>query len=173
MGEYWADVAVKGYFNIFGWLFIFIELEGEYVVVVVIVGLFMIGFCVVNFFFGQGIVYMYEFFYVVVGKCLIYVLNIGVWVMIKFIFNVYVGYDDYYVVDDIGFFQLFVKKVQYVVDFNIIVYCIVELVFILGIVVQDGFLIIYFIEFMMFFECEFIKEYFGWLDDIIKMLIEV
>nr|VFJ92931.1 MAG: pyruvate-ferredoxin/flavodoxin oxidoreductase [Candidatus Kentron sp. H]VFJ93762.1 MAG: pyruvate-ferredoxin/flavodoxin oxidoreductase [Candidatus Kentron sp. H]VFK00649.1 MAG: pyruvate-ferredoxin/flavodoxin oxidoreductase [Candidatus Kentron sp. H] len=167
MGELWAEETAKGHINISGRPLIFIEPEGEHAAASVTAGMSMSGLRATNFSSGQGIVYMHESLYGAVGKRLPYLLNIGCRAITKTTLNVHAGHDDFFAVDDVGFFQVFGKSAQEAVDLNLISRKIAELSLTPGAVGQDGFLTTHLIESVQAPERELVEEFLGKPDDII------
>jgi len=167
MGEFWAEETAKGHINISGRPLIFIEPEGEHAAASVTAGMSMSGLRATNFSSGQGIVYMHESLYGAVGKRLPYLLNIGCRAITKTTLNVHAGHDDYFAIDDVGFFQVMGKSAQEAVDLNLISRKIAELSLTPGAVGQDGFLTTHLIESVQVPERELIAEFLGRPDDII------
>lgn len=167
MGEYWAEESAKGHLNTAGRPLIFIEPEGEHAAAAVTAGMSMSGLRSSNFSSGQGIAYMHESLYGAVGKRLPYILNIGCRAITKTSLNVHAGHDDYHLMDDTGFFQVFGKNAQEAADLNLISRKVAELSLTPGAVGQDGFLTTHLIETLRVPERELIEEYLGHSDDII------
>jgi pyruvate-ferredoxin/flavodoxin oxidoreductase len=168
MGEYWAEETAKGHINVSGRPLIFIEPEGEHAAASVTAGMSMSGLRSTNFSSGQGIVYMHESLYGAVGKRLPYILNIGCRAITKTSLNVHAAHDDYFAIDDVGFFQVLGKSPQEAADLNVIARKIAELSLNPGAVGQDGFLTTHVIESVSVPERELIAEYLGRPDDIIE-----
>ncbi len=168
MGEGWAAAMAAGQANVNDRRLIFFEPEGEHAAAGVTAGLSMMGLRSTNFSSGQGIAYMHESLYAAAGKRLTYVLNVAARAMTKQALNVHAGHDDYHAVDDTGFFQLFAKNVQEIVDLTLIAHRIAELSLTPGISAQDGFLTSHVIESIRLPERELVKEYLGdpsdWID---------
>nr|VFJ98906.1 MAG: pyruvate-ferredoxin/flavodoxin oxidoreductase [Candidatus Kentron sp. LFY] len=167
MGEYWAEETAKGHVNISGRPLIFIEPEGEHAAASVTAGMSMSGLRATNFSSGQGIVYMHESLYGAVGKRLPYLLNIGCRAITKTTLNVHSAHDDYFAIDDVGFFQVLGKSAQEAVDLNMISRKIAELSLTPGAVGQDGFLTTHLIESIQVPERELVAEFLGKPEDII------
>jgi len=167
MGEFWAEETAKGHINISGRPLIFIEPEGEHAAASVTAGMAMSGLRATNFSSGQGIVYMHESLYGAVGKRLPYLLNIGCRAITKTSLNVHAGHDDYFAIDDAGFFQVLGKSAQEAVDLNLIARKIAELSLTPGAVGQDGFLTTHLIESIQVPERELVAEFLGKPEDII------
>jgi pyruvate-ferredoxin/flavodoxin oxidoreductase len=167
MGEYWAEEAAKGHLNISGRPLIFIEPEGEHAAAAVTAGMSMAGLRASNFSSGQGIAYMHESLYAAVGKRLPYVLNMGCRAITKSSLNVHCGHDDYHLINDTGFSQLFARNAQEAADLNLIGRKIAELSLTPIVVAQDGFLTTHLIELLQVPERELIAEFLGRPDDII------
>ena len=168
MGEYWAEETAKGHINISGRPLIFIEPEGEHAAASVTAGMAMSGLRATNFSSGQGIVYMHESLYGAVGKRLPYILNIGCRAITKTSLNVHAAHDDYFAVDDVGFFQVLGNSAQQAADLNVISRKIAELSLTPGAVGQDGFLTTHVIESVDVPERELIAEYLGKPEDQIE-----
>ena len=168
MGEYWAEETAKGHLNISGRPLIFIEPEGEHAAASVTAGMAMTGLRATNFSSGQGIVYMHESLYGAVGKRLPYILNIGCRAITKTSLNVHAAHDDYFAIDDVGFFQVLGNSAQQAADLNVISRKIAELSLTPGAVGQDGFLTTHVIESVSVPERELIAEYLGRPDDQIE-----
>jgi len=168
MGEYWAEETAKGHLNISGRPLIFIEPEGEHAAASVTAGMAMTGLRATNFSSGQGIVYMHESLYGAVGKRLPYILNIGCRAITKASLNVHAAHDDYFAIDDVGFFQVLGNSAQQAADLNVISRKIAELSMNPGAVGQDGFLTTHVIESVAVPERELIAEYLGRPDDEIE-----
>jgi len=168
MGEYWAEETAKGHLNVSGKPLIFIEPEGEHAAASVTAGMAMTGLRATNFSSGQGIVYMHESLYGAVGKRLPYILNIGCRAITKTTLNVHAAHDDYFAIDDVGFFQVLGNSAQQAADLNVISRKIAELSLNPGAVGQDGFLTTHVIESVVVPEREMIAEYLGRPDDEIE-----
>ncbi|MCP5416681.1 MAG: 2-oxoacid:acceptor oxidoreductase family protein [Chromatiaceae bacterium] len=168
MGEYWAEETAKGHINISGRPLIFIEPEGEHAAASVTAGMAMSGLRATNFSSGQGIVYMHESLYGAVGKRLPYILNIGCRAITKTSLNVHAAHDDYFAIDDVGFFQVLGNSAQQAADLNVISRKIAELSLTPGAVGQDGFLTTHVIESVDVPERELIAEYLGRPEDQIE-----
>ena len=167
MGEYWAEATATGHINISGRPLIFIEPEGEHAAAGVTAGMSMSGLRATNFSSGQGVAYMHESLYAAVGKRLPYLLNLGCRAMTKSTLNVHAGHDDYHLMDDTGFVQVFGKNAQEVADLNVITRKIAELSLTPGVVAQDGFPHTHLIETLRIPERELIAEYLGKPEDMI------
>jgi pyruvate-ferredoxin/flavodoxin oxidoreductase len=167
MGEFWAEETANGHINISGRPLIFLEPEGEHAAASVTAGMSMAGLRATNFSSGQGIVYMHESLYGAVGKRLPYILNIGCRAITKASLNVHAAHDDYFAIDDVGFFQVLGKSAQEAVDLNLISRKIAELSLTPGAVGQDGFLTTHLIESIQVPEREMIAEFLGKPEDII------
>ena len=73
----------------------------------------------------------------------------------------YMPHDDYFAVDDVGFFQVLGNSAQQAADLNVISRKIAELSLTPGAVGQDGFLTTHVIESVDVPERELIAEYLG------------
>ncbi|MCC5025709.1 MAG: hypothetical protein J6386_24320 [Candidatus Synoicihabitans palmerolidicus] len=116
MGEMYKFARAKGQLNIFGRPTLAIECEGEHSAQGGAIATSVTGKRVVNFTYGQGIVYGIEQYYHAPGKLNTMVLEVAARALTKHALNVHCGYDDIYAALDTGWIMLCAKDAQQAAD---------------------------------------------------------
>jgi pyruvate-ferredoxin/flavodoxin oxidoreductase len=116
---------------------------------------------VTNFTSGQGLVLMKEVLYVISGKRLPVIMNIGARALTSQGLNVHAGHDDVMSVADVGWGMIFARNAQEAGDFCLIARRTAEATQTPFFNVQDGFLTTHTVETALLPETAFMKEYIG------------
>src|SRR5436190_19564029 len=159
-GGYQVEVA-NGKKNLWGEELAFIEPESEHSAATVCEGFAVAGGRVTNFTSGQGLVLMKEVLYVISGKRLPIVMNIGARALTSQGLNVHAGHDDIMSVADCGWGMLLARNAQEAGDFALISRRAAENSSTPFFSVQDGFLTTHTVETVRLPEKEFMKDFIG------------
>ena len=161
MGVQFARAAANGARNLWGDPLIFMEPESEHSSASAAEGFALSGGRVTNFTSGQGLVLMKEVLYVISGKRLPVVFNIGARALTSQALNVHAGHDDVMAVADTGWGMLFARNAQEAGDLCLISRRCAEATEIPFFSVQDGFLTTHTLETARLPEPELMKRYIG------------
>jgi pyruvate-ferredoxin/flavodoxin oxidoreductase len=163
-GGYGAAVAA-GKTNLWGDRLMFLEPESEHSSASVCEGFALAGGRVTNFTSGQGLILMKEVLYVISGKRLPVVFNIGARALTTQSLNVHAGHDDVMGVADAGWGILFARNAQGAGDLCLIARRAAENSFTPFLNVQDGFLTTHTVEDVVLPEPELMKQFVGQPED--------
>src|ERR671930_1056143 len=161
MGGGFNAAVTNGYKNLWGDPLVFFEPESEHSAATVCEGFAVAGGRVTNFTSGQGLVLMKEVLYVISGKRLPVVMNIGARALTSQGLNVHAGHDDLMSVADCGWGMLFGRNAQEAGDLCLIARRAAEASNTPFFNVQDGFLTTHTVETVRLPEPAFMKEYIG------------
>jgi pyruvate-ferredoxin/flavodoxin oxidoreductase len=161
MGGGFNAAVMNGYKNLWGDTLMFFEPESEHSAATVCEGVAVAGGRVTNFTSGQGLALMKEVLYVISGKRLPVVMNIGARALTSQGLNVHAGHDDLMCVADCGWGMLFGRNAQEAGDLCLIARRAAEASQTPFFNVQDGFLTTHTVESVRLPELEFMKEYIG------------
>ncbi|HAT51131.1 MAG: 2-oxoacid:acceptor oxidoreductase family protein [Nitrospirae bacterium] len=161
MGQLFQIAVANGFKNVWGQDLAWMELESEHSAASACEGFALAGGRVTNFTSGQGLILMKEVLYIISGKKLPQVLNVGARALTSQSLNVHAGHDDVMGVSDVGWGILFGNCVQANADLCLISRHVAERSFIPMMNVQDGFLGTHTIENLNYPEDELIREYLG------------
>src|SRR6516165_3625684 len=161
MGGGFNAAVMNGYKNLWGDTLMFFEPESEHSAATVCEGVAVAGGRVTNFTSGQGLALMKEVLYVISGKRLPVVMNIGARALTSQGLNVHAGHDDLMCVADCGWGMLFGRNAQEAGDLCLIARRAAEASQTPFFNVQDGFLTTHTVESVRLPELEFMKEYVG------------
>jgi pyruvate-ferredoxin/flavodoxin oxidoreductase len=161
MGVQFARAAANGERNLWGDPLIFLEPESEHSSASAAEGFALSGGRVTNFTSGQGLVLMKEVLYVISGKRLPVVFNIGARALTSQALNVHAGHDDVMAVADTGWGMLFARNAEEAGDLCLIARRCAEATDIPFFNVQDGFLTTHTLETVRLPEPELMKRYIG------------
>src|SRR5215467_13618656 len=161
MGGGFNAAVMNGQKNLWGDPLMFFEPESEHSAATVCEGFAVAGGRVTNFTSGQGLVLMKEVLYVISGKRLPVVMNIGARALTSQGLNVHAGHDDLMSVADCGWGMIFARNAQEAGDFCLIARRAAEATQTPFFAVQDGFLTTHTVETVRLPELEFMKEYIG------------
>ena len=118
----------------------FMEPESEHSSASAAEGFALAGGRVTNFSSGQGLILMKEVLYVISGKRLPVVFNIGARALTSHALNVHAGHDDVMGVADVGWGMLFARNAQEATDLCLIARRTAESTATPFMSIQDGFL---------------------------------
>jgi pyruvate-ferredoxin/flavodoxin oxidoreductase len=161
MGGGFNAAVMNGYKNLWGDTLMFFEPESEHSAATVCEGVAVAGGRVTNFTSGQGLALMKEVLYVISGKRLPVVMNIGARALTSQGLNVHAGHDDLMCVADCGWGMLFGRNAQEAGDLCLIARRAAEASQTPFFNVQDGFLTTHTVESVRLPELELMKEYIG------------
>ncbi|HEX9843667.1 MAG TPA: pyruvate ferredoxin oxidoreductase, partial [bacterium] len=161
MGVQYAQAAANGMTNLWGESLRFLESESEHSSASMSEGFALAGGRVTNFTSGQGLILMKEVLYVISGKRLPVVFNIGARALTSQALNVHAGHDDVMGVADCGWGMLFARNAQEAADLCLIARRTAEATETPFMNVQDGFLTTHTLESLRLPETELMKEYVG------------
>ncbi len=161
MGGGFNAAVMNGQTNLWGDPLMFFEPESEHSAATVCEGFAVAGGRVTNFTSGQGLVLMKEVLYVISGKRLPVVMNIGARALTSQGLNVHAGHDDMMSVADCGWGMIFARNAQEAGDFCLIARRTAEATSTPFFAVQDGFLTTHTVETVRLPEPAFMKEYIG------------
>src|SRR3954453_21244051 len=161
MGGGFNAAAMNGRKNLWGDTLIFFEPESEHSAATVCEGFAVAGGRVTNFTSGQGLVLMKEVLYVISGKRLPVVMNIGARALTSQGLNVHTGHDDVVGVADCGWGVLYARNAQEAGDMALIARRVAEDTETPFLNVQDGFLTTHTIENVRLPEPDLMKMYVG------------
>src|SRR5260370_23055 len=161
MGGGFNAAMMNGGKNLWGDSLMFFEPESEHSAASVCEGFAVAGGRVTNFTSGQGLVLMKEVLYVISGKRLPMVMNIGARALTSQGLNVHAGHDDLMSVADCGWGMLFARNAQEAGDLCLITRPVAEATQTPFFSVQDGFLTTHTVETALLPETAFMKEYIG------------
>jgi pyruvate-ferredoxin/flavodoxin oxidoreductase len=161
MGGGFNAAVMNGQTNLWGDPLMFFEPESEHSAATVCEGFAVAGGRVTNFTSGQGLVLMKEVLYVISGKRLPVVMNIGARALTSQGLNVHAGHDDMMSVADCGWGMIFARNAQEAGDFCLIARRTAEATCTPFFSVQDGFLTTHTVETVRLPEPAFMKEYIG------------
>jgi pyruvate-ferredoxin/flavodoxin oxidoreductase len=161
MGVQYAQAAANGMKNLWGETLRFLESESEHSSASMSEGFALAGGRVANFTSGQGLILMKEVLYVIAGKRLPVVFNIGARALTSQALNVHAGHDDVMGVADCGWGMLFARNAQEAADLCLIARRTAEATETPFMAVQDGFLTTHTLESLRLPERELMAEYVG------------
>jgi pyruvate-ferredoxin/flavodoxin oxidoreductase len=161
MGGGFNAAVGAGQTNLWGDPLMFFEPESEHAAATVCEGFAVAGGRVTNFTSGQGLVLMKEVLYVISGKRLPVVMNIGARALTSQGLNVHAGHDDMMCIADVGWGMIFGRNAQEAADFCLIARRTAEATQTPFFNVQDGFLTTHTVETARLPEPAFMKEYVG------------
>ncbi len=161
MGVQYAQAAANGMSNLWGEPLRFLESESEHSSASMSEGFALAGGRVANFTSGQGLILMKEVLYVIAGKRLPVVFDIGARALTSQALNVHAGHDDVMGVADCGWGMLFARNAQEAADLCLIARRTAEATETPFLNVQDGFLTTHTLESLCLPERELMKEYVG------------
>jgi len=172
MGGGFNSAVSNGYRNLWGDVLMFVEPESEHSAATFCEGFACAGGRVTNFTSGQGLVLMKEVLYVISGKRLPVVFNIGARALTSHSLNVHAGHDDMMSVADCGWGMLFGRNAQEAGDLCLISRRAAEASSTPFFNVQDGFLTTHTVEKVRLPELEFMKAYIGKPEDKLMNLMD-
>jgi pyruvate-ferredoxin/flavodoxin oxidoreductase len=161
MGVQFAQAAANGTANLWGDALRFLESESEHSSASAAEGFALAGGRVTNFTSGQGLVLMKEVLYVISGKRLPVVFNIGARALTSQALNVHAGHDDVMGVADTGWGMLFARNAQEAGDLCLIARRAAEATETPFMNIQDGFLTTHTLETLRLPEAELMAEFIG------------
>jgi pyruvate-ferredoxin/flavodoxin oxidoreductase len=161
MGGGFNAAVMNGQTNLWGDPLMFFEPESEHAAATVCEGFAVAGGRVTNFTSGQGLVLMKEVLYVISGKRLPVLMNIGARALTSQGLNVHAGHDDVMSVADCGWGMIFARNAQEAGDFCLIARRTAEATQTPFFNVQDGFLTTHTVETVCLPEPAFMKEFIG------------
>ncbi len=161
MGVQFAQAVAGGFKNLWGDTLRFVEAESEHSSASAAEGFALAGGRVTNFTSGQGLVLMKEVLYVISGKRLPVVFNIGARALSSHALNVHAGHDDVMGVADTGWGMLFARNAQEAADLCLICRRVAEASETPFMNVQDGFLTTHTLETLSLPEPELMARYIG------------
>ncbi|MFZ5917530.1 MAG: 2-oxoacid:acceptor oxidoreductase family protein [Chloroflexota bacterium] len=165
MGEGFGAAVANGQTNLWGDRLMFFEPESEHSAASVCEGFALAGGRVTNFTSGQGLILMKEVLYVISGKRLPVVFNIGARALTSHSLNVHAGHDDVMGVADTGWGILFARNAQGAGDLCLIARRAAENSATPFLNVQDGFLTTHTVEDVLLPEPELMKQFVGKPED--------
>ena len=161
MGVQFAQSVANGAENLWGDTLQFIEPESEHSSASAAEGFAMAGGRVTNFTSGQGLVLMKEVLFVISGKRLPVVFNIGARALTSQSLNVHAGHDDVMAVADVGWGMLFARNAQEAADLCLVARRVAEATETPFMNVQDGFLTTHTLVSMRMPEPELMRDFIG------------
>ncbi|MDH4122206.1 MAG: 2-oxoacid:acceptor oxidoreductase family protein [Deltaproteobacteria bacterium] len=172
MGVSFAAAVANGKKNLWGDTLLFLEAESEHSSASSSEGFALAGGRVSNFTSGQGLILMKEVLYVISGKRLPVVFNIGARAMTSQSLNIHAGHDDVMGVADVGWGMVFARNAQETTDLNIICRRVAEETHTPFMNVQDGFLTTHTLETIRLPEEELMKRFVGSPAEKLKALFD-
>ena len=172
MGVQYAQAAANGMKNLWGETLRFLESESEHSSASMSEGFAMAGGRVANFTSGQGLILMKEVLYVIAGKRLPVVFNIGARALTSQALHVHAGHDDVMGVADCGWGMLFARNAQEAADLCLIARRTAEATETPFLNVQDGFLTTHTLESLCLPEPELMKEYVGRPEERLRAIFD-
>jgi pyruvate-ferredoxin/flavodoxin oxidoreductase len=157
----YAQAVADGCRNVWGEPLMFLEPESEHSSASAAEGFALSGGRVTNFTCGQGLVLMKEELFVISGKRLPVVFNIGARTLTSQALNIHCGHDDVMAVADTGWGMLFARNAQQAGDLCLIARRAAEASQTPFFNVQDGFLTTHTLESIRLCEPELMKEFIG------------
>ena len=173
MGGGYNSAVMNGLKNLWGDAIVFFEPESEHSAATFCEGYAAAGGRVTNFTSGQGLILMKEVLYVISGKRLPMVMNIGARALTSHSLNVHAGHDDVMGVADCGWGMLFGRNAQEAGDLCLISRRAAEASSTPFFSVQDGFLTTHTVERVRLPEPEFMKEFIGKPEEKLFNLVDV
>lgn len=161
MGGQFAQAAANGARNLWGEPLRFLQAESEHSSASMAEGFALAGGRVTNFTSGQGLILMKEVLYVISGKRLPVVFNIGARALTSQALNVHAGHDDVMGVADTGWGILFARNAQEAADLCLIARRAAEASKTPFLNVQDGFLTTHTVETLRLPEPGLMREFIG------------
>ena len=172
MGVQYAQSVANGAKNLWGDTLVFIEPESEHSSASAAEGFALAGGRVANFTSGQGLILMKEVLYVISGKRLPVVFNIGARALTSHALNVHAGHDDVMGVADVGWGMLFGRNAQEATDLCLIARRAAEASETPFMNVQDGFLTTHTLQSMLLPEPELMRDFIGAPGDRLRALFD-
>ncbi|UCC65650.1 MAG: 2-oxoacid:acceptor oxidoreductase family protein, partial [Anaerolineae bacterium] len=172
MGEGYGAAVANGQTNLWGDRLMFLEPESEHSAASVCEGFALAGGRVTNFTSGQGLILMKEVLYVISGKRLPVVFNIGARALTSHSLNVHAGHDDVMGVADAGWGILFTRNAQGAGDLCLIARRAAENSQTPFLNVQDGFLTTHTVEDVVLPEPALMKAFVGRPEDRLVNLFD-
>jgi len=172
MGVEYAQAAANGMTNLWGETLRFLEAESEHSSASAAEGFALAGGRVANFTSGQGLILMKEVLYVISGKRLPVVFNIGARALTSQALNVHAGHDDVMGVADCGWGMLFARNAQEAADLCLIARRTAETTETPFLNIQDGFLTTHTVETLRHPEPELMAEFVGAPSDHIRAVFD-
>jgi pyruvate-ferredoxin/flavodoxin oxidoreductase len=172
MGVQYAQAAANGLKNLWGEPLRFLEAESEHSSASAAEGFALAGGRVTNFTSGQGLILMKEVLYVISGKRLAVVFNIGARALTSQALNVHAGHDDVMGVADTGWGMLFARNAQEAADLCLISRRTAEATETPFMNVQDGFLTTHTVETLRLPEEDLMREYIGLPEQRLRPLFD-
>lgn len=161
MGVDFARAASDGMANLWGDVLAFVEPESEHSSASAAEGFALAGGRVTNFTSGQGLVLMKEVLYVISGKRLPVVFNIGSRALTSQALNVHAGHDDVMAVTDVGWGMLFARNAQEAADLCLIARRAAESGETPVLNIQDGFLTTHTLQSLRLPEPDLMRQFVG------------
>jgi pyruvate-ferredoxin/flavodoxin oxidoreductase len=161
MGGGYQLAVANGKRNLWGEPLAFLELESEHSSASTCEGFALAGGRVTNFTSGQGLILMKEVLYVIAGKRLPVVFQVGARALTSQGLNIHAGHDDVMGVADCGWGMLFARNVQEAADLALIARRVAEESETPFFNIQDGFLTTHTIESLRLPEPELMKTFVG------------
>jgi pyruvate-ferredoxin/flavodoxin oxidoreductase len=161
MAAIFQAAVADGRPNLWGTPLRFIELESEHSSASSAEGAALAGARVTNFTAGQGLVLMKEVLFVISGKRLPIVFQVGARALTSQALNIHAGHDDVMAVADTGWGILFARNAQEAADLTAIARRVAEATEVPFFVVQDGFLTTHTLESMRLPEDELLRRFVG------------
>lgn len=172
MGVLFARQAANGHKNLWGETIRFLEAESEHSSASAAEGYALAGGRVTNFTSGQGLILMKEVLYVISGKRLPVVFNIGARALTSHSLNVHAGHDDVMGVSDTGWGMVFARNAQEAADLCLISRRAAESTETPFMNIQDGFLTTHTLETMLLPETEMMASYIGAPSDRLRAIFD-
>ncbi|MEE8395388.1 MAG: 2-oxoacid:acceptor oxidoreductase family protein [bacterium] len=172
MGVQYAQAVANGSKNLWGDTIRFVESESEHSSASAAEGFALAGGRVTNFTSGQGLVLMKEVMFVIAGKRLPVVFNIGARALTSHSLNVHAGHDDVMAVADVGWGMVFARNAQETTDLCLISRRTAEATETPFMNVQDGFLTTHTLVTMRMPEPELMREYVGPPDKHLRQVFD-
>ncbi|MDH4248626.1 MAG: 2-oxoacid:acceptor oxidoreductase family protein, partial [Deltaproteobacteria bacterium] len=172
MGVLYARAAANGQKNLWGDPLRFLEAESEHSSASAAEGFAIAGGRVTNFTSGQGLILMKEVLYVMSGKRLPVVFNIGARALTSHSLNVHAGHDDVMGVSDCGWGMLFAREAQEAADLCLIARRVAEETDTPFMNIQDGFLTTHTLQTIHLPEPELMKRFIGAPSDKLQPLLD-
>src|SRR5438045_2327607 len=166
-GEIYQGSYAQGELNVWGHQKVAAEAEGEHAAQGGATAYAVTGRRIVNFSFGEGIVYAMEQYYHAPGKLCTMVLEVGARALTKHGLNVHCGHDDFYAALDTGWTMLVARDAQQASDHAMILRKVNELSLNPGMNIQDGMLTTHSERTYLAPEAELLREYLGAPDEMI------
>src|SRR5919108_1641349 len=172
MGGGFNQAVVDGVPNLWGDQLVFVEPESEHSSASFCEGFAAAGGRVTNFTSGQGLVLMKEVLYVIAGKRLPVVFNVGARALTSQALNIHAGHDDVMAVSDTGWGILFARNAQEAADLTAIARRAAERSETPFFVAQDGFLTTHTLENVLLPEDDLLREFVGDPRERIRSMFE-